>query len=89
MCSGALKRKEQKFNAKSAGVTSTMLIMAIIGTLTPTMFYQTYGSVSLGYHSLWCNTADEGFSLSCTVRDVQNLRLDNRLHRPNMVVRVG
>lgn len=46
MCSGALKRKEQRFNAKSAGVTSTMLIMAIIGTLTPTMFYQTYGSVS-------------------------------------------
>ena len=47
MCSGALKRKEQKFNAKSAGVTSTMLIMATIGTLTPTMFYQIYGSVSL------------------------------------------
>jgi Ca2+:H+ antiporter len=46
MCSGALKRKEQRFNAKSAGVTSTMLIMAIIGTLTPTMFYQTYGTVS-------------------------------------------
>jgi Ca2+:H+ antiporter len=46
MCSGALKRKEQKFNAKSAGVTSTMLIMATIGTLTPTMFYQIYGSVS-------------------------------------------
>jgi Ca2+:H+ antiporter len=46
MCSGAFKRKEQKFNAKSAGVTSTMLIMAIIGTLTPTMFYQTYGTVS-------------------------------------------
>ncbi|WVF70873.1 calcium/proton exchanger [Kwoniella sp. CBS 6097] len=47
MCSGALKRKEQKFNAKSAGVTSTMLIMAIIGTLTPTMFYQTYGTFEL------------------------------------------
>jgi Ca2+:H+ antiporter len=47
MCSGALKRKEQKFNAKSAGVTSTMLIMAIIGTLTPTMFYQVYGSFEL------------------------------------------
>ncbi|WVQ71105.1 calcium/proton exchanger [Cryptococcus sp. DSM 104548] len=47
MCSGALKKKEQKFNAKSAGVTSTMLIMAIIGTLTPTMFYQTYGSFEL------------------------------------------
>lgn len=46
MLSGAMKRKEQKFNAKSAGVTSTMLIMAIIGTLTPTLFYQAYGTVS-------------------------------------------
>lgn len=50
MLSGALKRKEQRFNAKSAGVTSTMLIMATIGTLTPTMFYQIYGSVSLIPH---------------------------------------
>lgn len=46
MCSSALRRKEQGFNAKSAGVTSTMLIMAIFGTLTPTMFYQIYGNVS-------------------------------------------
>ena len=46
MCSGAIRRKEQKFNAKSAGVTSMLLIMAFIGTLTPTLFYQTYGSVS-------------------------------------------
>jgi Ca2+:H+ antiporter len=47
MCGGALRKKEQKFNAKSAGVTSTMLIMAIIGVLTPTMFYQVYGNVSI------------------------------------------
>ena len=47
MISVALRRKEQSFNAKSAGVTSTMLIMAIIGTLTPTLFYQTYGNVSI------------------------------------------
>lgn len=45
MCSGALRKKEQKFNAKSAGVTSMMLIMAFIGTLTPTLFYQVYGNV--------------------------------------------
>lgn len=51
MCSGAFKRKEQRFNAKSAGVTSTMLIMAIIGALTPTLFYQTYGSVSASFFS--------------------------------------
>jgi len=52
MCSGALRRKEQKFNAKSAGVTSMMLIMAIIGTLTPTLFYQTYGNVRCPYSYL-------------------------------------
>jgi len=46
MCSGALRRKEQTFNAKSAGVTSMMLIMAIIGAIAPTLFYQTYGNVS-------------------------------------------
>lgn len=47
MCSGALRRKDLKFNAKSASVTSMMLIMAIIGALTPTLFYQTYGNVGL------------------------------------------
>ncbi|WFD31003.1 hypothetical protein MSPP1_002032 [Malassezia sp. CBS 17886] len=47
MCSSAMRRKEQKFNAQSAGVTSTMLIMAIIGILTPTMFYQIYGTFEL------------------------------------------
>ncbi len=52
MWSGALRTKEQKFNAKSAGVTSTMLIMAIIGTLTPTLFYQTYGDVRCLLHRI-------------------------------------
>lgn len=47
MCSGAFRRKEMSFNAKSAGVTSMLLIMAFIGTLTPTLFYQTYGSFQL------------------------------------------
>ncbi|GEM10944.1 Ca2+:H+ antiporter [Rhodotorula toruloides] len=47
MVGGAAKRKEQRFNARSAGVTSTMLIMAVIGTLTPTLFYEIYGSFQL------------------------------------------
>ena len=46
MCFGALKRKTQRFNVKSAGVTSTMLLFAIIGSFSPTLFYQIYGSVS-------------------------------------------
>jgi Ca2+:H+ antiporter len=44
---GAFKRKTQRFNVKSAGVTSTMLLFAIIAAFGPTLFYQIYGSVSM------------------------------------------
>lgn len=47
MCFGAIKRKTQRFNVKSAGVTSTMLMFAVIAAFGPTLFYQVYGSVSL------------------------------------------
>lgn len=47
MCFGAIKRKTQRFNVKSAGVTSTMLLFAVIAAFGPTLFYQIYGSVSL------------------------------------------
>jgi Ca2+:H+ antiporter len=46
MCSGAIKRKTQRFNSKSAGVTSTMLLFAVIAVFAPTLFYQIYGTVS-------------------------------------------
>lgn len=49
MCFGALKRKTQRFNVKSAGVTSTMLLFAVIAVFGPTLFYQIYGSVSLAF----------------------------------------
>ncbi|RIA92028.1 hypothetical protein C1645_766142 [Glomus cerebriforme] len=54
MVSGGLKRKEQKFNSKSAGVTSTMLIMAIIGALTPTLFFQTYAPYKMSCKTIPC-----------------------------------
>lgn len=47
MCFGAIKRKTQRFNVKSAGVTSTMLLFATIAAFGPTLFYQIYGSVSI------------------------------------------
>lgn len=46
MCAGALKRKTQRYNPKSAGVSSTMLLFAVIAVFAPTLFYQIYGSVS-------------------------------------------
>ncbi|EEH44010.1 calcium/proton exchanger [Paracoccidioides brasiliensis Pb18] len=53
MCFGAIRRKTQRFNVKSAGVTSTMLLFAVIAAFGPTLFYQVYGS-----HELKC--------MSCT-----------------------
>lgn len=35
MCFGAIKRKTQRFNVKSAGVTSTMLMFAVIAAFGP------------------------------------------------------
>jgi Ca2+:H+ antiporter len=50
MCFGAINRKTQRFNVKSAGVTSTMLLFAMIAAFSPTLFYQIYGS-----HELKCS----------------------------------
>lgn len=54
MCFGALKRKTQRFNAKSAGVTSTMLLFAVVGAFGPTLFYQIYGT-----HELSCTDCED------------------------------
>jgi len=47
MCFGAIKRKTQRFNAKSAGVTSAMLLFAVLGAFGPTLFFQIYGTHEL------------------------------------------
>lgn len=46
---GVGKWKEQRFNVKSAGVSTVLLIMALIGAFSPTLFYQTFGT-----HELYC-----------------------------------
>ncbi|KAL4803904.1 Sodium/calcium exchanger protein-domain-containing protein [Aspergillus unguis] len=63
MCFGAIKRKTQRFNVKSAGVTSTMLLFAVIAAFGPTLFYQVYGSHELNCHS--CESVTEPGSSDC------------------------
>lgn len=58
MCFGAIKRKTQRFNAKSAGVTSTMLLFAVVGAFGPTLFYQIHGTHEL--NCLECEDWDTG-----------------------------
>ncbi|TPX54670.1 hypothetical protein SeMB42_g00149 [Synchytrium endobioticum] len=47
MISGGFKRKERRFNAKAAGVTSAMLIVSLIGVFAPTIFQEIYGTFQL------------------------------------------
>lgn len=61
MCFGAIKRKTQRFNVKSAGATNTMLLFAVIAAFGPTLFYKIYGS-----HELICK--------KCTAPDLDDPR---------------
>lgn len=47
MCGGAWKRKTQRYNPRSAGVSSTMLLYAITVMFAPTLLYQIYGEYEL------------------------------------------
>ncbi|KAJ1910003.1 hypothetical protein H4219_006300 [Mycoemilia scoparia] len=47
MIAGGYIYKVQRFNAKSAGVTATLIIMSIIAAFAPTLFYQTFGEWEL------------------------------------------
>ncbi|KAI1341827.1 calcium permease [Xylariaceae sp. FL0016] len=63
MCFGAIKRKTQRFNAKSAGVTSTMLLFATVAAFGPTLFYQIYGTHELRCQS--CTDFDNNTERDC------------------------
>lgn len=43
MCGGAFKRKTQRYNPRSAGVSSTMLLFAMVIMFAPSLFYEIYG----------------------------------------------
>jgi len=54
MCFGAIRRKTQRYNIKSASATSTMLLFAMIAAFGPTLFYKIYGA-----HELICKTCTD------------------------------
>lgn len=43
MCSGAIRRKTQRYNPASAGVSSTMLLYSILIMFSPTILHQIFG----------------------------------------------
>lgn len=62
MCGGAFKRKTQRYNPKSAGVSSTMLLFAMVTMFAPSLFYQIYGSYEIKCYN--CN--GKHFDTDCT-----------------------
>lgn len=58
MCGGALKRKTQRYNPRSAGVSSALLIFSMIVMFVPTMLYMIYG----GYDVV-CDDTDDTLEL--------------------------
>ena len=63
MCGGALKRKTQRYNPRSAGVSLTMLLFAMVIMFAPLLFYQIYGT-----YEIRCVDCDS------SVRDCQKCR---------------
>ncbi|CUM65523.1 uncharacterized protein PRCAT00003169001 [Priceomyces carsonii] len=47
MVGGAYRRKTQRYNPRSAGVSSTMLLFAMVIMFAPSLFYQIYGSYEM------------------------------------------
>lgn len=64
MCGGALKRKTQRYNPRSAGVSSTMLLFAMVTMFAPSLFYQMYGSYEIKCKS--CDIQGSQASSACT-----------------------
>lgn len=81
MCGGALKRKTQRYNPRSAGVSSTMLLFAMVTMFAPSLFYQLYGSYEIRCRD--CVYKPSGKSEGCTTcQFIQpSLILDNLYYK--------
>lgn len=60
MCFGAIRRKTQRYNPASAGVSSTMLLYAILVMLSPTILYEIYGE-----YKVRCQACDISIGEDC------------------------
>ena len=64
MVFGGLKYREQKVNKLAAGVSNVLLVIAIIGAFTPTIYYWAWGNYSMSCRK--CAPHTETNALVCT-----------------------
>ncbi|GMM37642.1 Vnx1 protein [Saccharomycopsis crataegensis] len=67
MCAGAIKRKTQRYNPRSAGVSSTMLLFSTVVMFSPTIFHQVFGS-----YEVTCIPCDSGNSSDFSIQDASS-----------------
>lgn len=65
MCAGAFKRKTQRYNPRSAGVSSTMLLFGMVTMFSPSLFYQIYGAYEIRCTKCEVTTAAKEFADDC------------------------
>ncbi|KYQ90775.1 DUF307 family protein [Tieghemostelium lacteum] len=62
MIIGGIKHKEQRFNPQVMGVSTILLMIAVVAAFAPTLFYKIYGNYSLS-----CGTCvEEITSMTCS-----------------------
>jgi Ca2+:H+ antiporter len=81
MIAGGINRKHQRFNSRSTGVSSSMLIFSMIGAFTPTLFYSIYGKVDIK-----CADKEHGTSCSRVPTDISNDSFFNENMKPLMYI---
>uniref|UniRef100_A0A8C7JK27 Cation/H+ exchanger protein 1 n=1 Tax=Oncorhynchus kisutch TaxID=8019 RepID=A0A8C7JK27_ONCKI len=66
MIIGGFKHREQRFNSRSAGVSSALLFISVGGVFAPTLFSKAYGSlVCAGCSSSQANTSGPFTCMDC------------------------
>lgn len=82
MCGGAVKRKTQRYNPRSAGVSSTMLLFAMVIMFAPSLFYQLYGSYDFNCKSSNINVDKKTTGAGYSCRFIEPiLQLDNLYYK--------
>uniref|UniRef100_A0A8C7RT47 Sodium/calcium exchanger membrane region domain-containing protein n=1 Tax=Oncorhynchus mykiss TaxID=8022 RepID=A0A8C7RT47_ONCMY len=54
MIIGGLRHREQRFNSRSAGVSSALLFISVGGVFAPTLFSKAYGNLNCDTHLYLC-----------------------------------
>jgi len=65
MVFGGMKYKRQEFNRFSAGVSSVLLLVAIIGTIAPTVLFDMYSNIPIQCAACSYNPKAGSLSISC------------------------